>query len=238
MALADWAYLSGINGSVHHGPTLEVPTAESAAGDFAYGFNSDEEAGNGAVALVYKPPGFNFTKGGSISALVTKVSAEGAGHSVFVLTQVGDGTATGSVSDVAYMLGIQDDPTNRLVLCKGPVSAGIPAGDPGTDNGLTRIIAKGSESVDPGDWIHVRLQAVVQTGGDVLLVAERSLSGGVVSPVFQTIPGMPDRIVDGVTEITTGSAPLSSGRAGIGWHFNATNKTAGVDYIEGARQVS
>ena len=236
MSASDWSYLSGINGSVKHGPTLEVEPP-SGGGDFAYGFNSSDVAGSGVVALVVTTVGLDFPKGGEIAAALTKVSPQGDGQSVFVFSQIGDGTEVGAVSDSVYLLGIQDDPTNRLVLCKGPVSNGIPNGDPGTDNGGTRIIAKGSESVDPGAWVHVRLQAIVQVGGDVLLVAEKNEIPLGSTPVWEPIPGMQDRIVDGVTEITTGSAPLVTGRSGIGWHFQNTNKSAGIDYITGARQV-
>jgi hypothetical protein len=236
MAIADWSYQAGINGSAHHGPTLEIAPPPG-GGDFAYGFNSADVTGTGVVSLCITPPAFNFTKGGEISAVLTKVSAEGDGHSVFIFTQLGNGTEVGSVTNKVYMLGIQNDPTNRLVLCKGLINNGIPNGDPGTTNGGTRIIAKGSESVDVGSWVHVRLQAVVQVGGDVLLVAEKNEVSLGSPPVWTPIPGMPDRIVDGVTQIVTGSAPLITGRAGFGWHFTATNKAAGVDYIEGARQV-
>jgi hypothetical protein len=236
MAIADWAYSTGINGSVHHGPTLEIDPP-AGAGDFSYGFNSADVAGSGVVSLAFKPPSFNFTKGGEVSAAISKVSPEGDGHSIFVFTQMGDGTDGGAVTDSVYMLGIQNDPTNRLVLAKGPANAGIPSGDAGSDNGDTRIIAKGSESIAIGDYIHVRLSAIVQTGGDVLLVCETNSVALGSTPVWEPIAGMPDRIVDGVTQIVTGSAPLAAGRAGFGWHFDQTGKAASADYQAGRRQV-
>lgn len=235
MALADWVFQTGINGDILHGPTLEVPPVNSSAGDFAYAFNSSDAAGSGVVSLAFS--GLDQEKGTRISGTLTKVSSEGEGCSVFLFSGLSTGLVDGSVSDQVYLLGIQNDGSNRLVLAKGRLDNGIPSGDPGTSNGDTKILAKGTASYETGSWAHVRLDTVVQTGGDVVLIPYINTAAIGATENWVQIPGMSERLVDGITQIFSGSPPLVSGRAGFGFHFNATGKSGAVDYIKGRRQV-
>lgn len=238
MALSDWSTASGSEGGVLHGPTLEVPPVEPAGGDFTYAFNSSDTAGSGAVVLEYDHPSFDFTLGAKISGVLTKTATEGEGCSVFLFCNHGDGTGVGTTVDEGYLLGIQNDGSNRIVLAKGPLANGVPAGEAGSTVSTTKIIARSSNSLAANEWIHLRLQAIVQIGGDVVLVPEYSTVAIGGTPVWQPLPGMQDRYVDGVTEQLDAGPPIIIGRPGFGFEFTATTKGAAVDYIEGARQVS
>lgn len=65
--------------------------------------------------------------------------------------------------DSAYLLGLSDDDPHRIVLGKGAVTVGLPTADgPG-------VLLKSSASFTQATWLHLRLDVIVNTNGDVVL---------------------------------------------------------------------
>jgi hypothetical protein len=68
-----------------------------------------------------------------------------------------------SVNDSAYLLGLSDDDPHRIVLRKGAVAVGLPTADgPG-------VLLKSAASFAQATWLHLRLDVIVNTNGDVVL---------------------------------------------------------------------
>ncbi len=236
MATTDFTVISGSNADVLTGPTLEITPVSEEAGDFSWGFHSNDAVGSGAVAVAYTRSPVTFPSGSSWSSLLTKVSALGEGHSVFIFTSMGDGTGSGDINQSAYMLGIQADDSNKIILCKGPLLSGCPGGESGTTVSGVRIIAKSTLGVDPNTWVHLRLSARVQAGGDVVLTPEINNESLANPAIWETIPGMEEFYVDGVLELMGAGPPLVAGRPGFGFSFSETYKGAGVGYARGGKQ--
>jgi hypothetical protein len=101
-----------------------------------------------------------MAKGGSIRGVVQRGPGGGpTGFSPFLfLCCQGN-----SVNDSAYLLGLSDDDPHRIVLRKGAVTAGLPDADgPG-------VLLKSAASFAQATWLHLRLDVIVNTNGDVVL---------------------------------------------------------------------
>lgn len=236
MASADWSPFSDALdvASIASGVTSGI-TPPNGGGSFVYGFNSRTSGIDGARALKYTgdvnfdPVPSNF--GGRITGAMARLASGGlTGFAPFLFFA----EQANSIDGDAYMLGLQDDDPSYIVLAKGPLSAGLPAGLVG-ENG---ILAKSSASYNAGDWVHLRLDVIVQGTGDVLLQCfENDLdTNGVTSPVWTSIDGLDD-VTDDVLQIETGTAPLTGGRNGFGMYANAASRRAAFDHITIARQL-
>lgn len=230
MAEADWTYLNdGLPAAtVDRGVTAGVARPPG-GGTFLFGFNSLALA-TGAVALFVNLPGFApMAKGASIRGCVQRGPGGGpTGFSPFLFV-CGQGT---SVNDQAYLLGLSDDDPHRVVLRKGAVAGGVPAEGPGA-------LLQSGESFAQGTWLHLRLDAIVNGNGDVVLAAFRNdlaLHSLGTPPDWQPIPGMP-AFVDDQLGINAGSQPLTSGRGGFGFAARDVTRRGFFDHLELARQV-
>lgn len=231
MADSDLSTPGGANGSIIAFPTLELGTPV-AADPFVFGFNSNTVSVAAFTGRVYDRTGVTFTSGSGSVAVIRKITSV-VGGSVFVFTSLGDGVADGTGDDICYKFGLQDgaSPT-ALVLCKGKLSEGIPAGDVGTTSGTTILLSKSSSTFASSAWVHIRLGATVQNGGDVVLEPLLSSNGNFTGPVFAAIPGMSAQFVDGITQIATGSAPLGEGRPGFAMHSTTQNFAVAATYFQ------
>lgn len=230
MAEADWSYLNdGLPAaSVDRGVTAGIARPPG-GGIFLFGFNSLAVA-TGAVALFVNLPGFApMQKGASIRGCVQRGPGGGAtGFSPFLFL-CGQGT---SVNDQAYLLGLSDDDPHRVVLRKGSVAGGVPPEGPGT-------LLQSGESFAQGTWLHLRLDAIVNGNGDVVLAAFRNdlaLHPLGTPPDWQPIPGMP-AFLDDQLGINSGSQPLTSGRGGFGFAVRDVTRRGFFDQLELARQT-
>jgi hypothetical protein len=231
MAQSDWSYLNdGLDiATVDRGVTAGIARPPG-GGAFLFGFNSLTVA-KGAVALFANPPNFvPMAKGGSIRGCVQRGPGGGpTGFSPFLFL-CGQGT---SVNDNAYLLGLSDDEPHRIVLRKGSLVSGVPASEsPGT-------LLRSSESFAQGTWLHLRLDVVVNTNGDVVLTAFRNdLTTHPIGepPDWQPIAGMPT-FIDDALAINSGSKALTSGRGGFGFAVRDVTRRGFVDQLELLRQV-
>ena len=120
------------------------------------------------------------------------------------------------------------------MLRKGSILGGI------GDSEGAGVLLHSSESFLNGTYLHVKLEAVYNQNGDVVLnVAMNDLEANPLDqdPVWEEIPGMP-RFIDDITGINSGSAPLAPGRAGFGFSVKDTARRAYFDHIQIAKQLA
>jgi hypothetical protein len=231
MAEADWTYLNdGLDiATVDRGVTAGI-ARPSGGGNFVFAFNS-LAAAQGAVALFANLVNFApMAKGGSVRGCLQRGPGGGpTGFSPFLyLCCQGN-----SVNDTAYLLGLSDDDPHRIVLRKGMVAAGIPDSE-----GPGALLASG-ESFAQSTWLHLRLDAIVNDNGDVVLkVFRNDLDAHPLGtpPDWQAVPGMIE-FIDDHLGINSGSQPLTSGRAGFGFAVEDVTRRGFVDHVELMRQV-
>ena len=213
MSEANFTFLTGSLGSasVDRGVT-GGQTPPNGGGTFVYGFNS-LQVSTGAVALFNNQVNFApMAKGGSVQVAMKKLPSGGtSGWSCFCYIGL-QGT---NVNDTAYILGIQDGDPAFISLRKGRIVDGLPEG--GVDPTGSKILRRSTNSVALDTWIQLRLDMVVNLTGDVVLnMFQNDVAvNPVLSPVWSSIVGMSSFIDDSLS-INTGTAPLTSGRAGFG----------------------
>jgi hypothetical protein len=231
MASSDWAYLSdGLDvNMVDRGVTAGVETPPG-GGHFVFGFNSLLVT-QGAVGLFVSQTNFApMAKGGSVRGAIQRGPGGGpTGFSPFLFLCL----RGPSVRDSGYLLGLSDEDPHRIVLKKGPVALGVGEADgPG-------VLLRSGESFAQGSWLHLRLDAVVNDNGDVVLQAfmnDLSQHQLGTSPDWREIAGMP-QFVDDQLAINTGSQPYTSGRGGFGFAVRDVTRRAYFDHLELARQL-
>lgn len=229
MADTDWAFLNdGLDAAtVSRGVTAGIGRPPG-GGRFLYGFNS-RAASPGAVALSCALVDFApLPSGGSIRACIQRGPGGGPLGFAPFLYLCGQGT---SVNDDAYLLGLSDDDPHRVVLRKGPISRGVPSEGEGT-------LLTSAESFVQGTWLHLRLDAIVNDTGDVVLdVFENDLDAHPLGtpPDWRRVDGMP-QLIDDALGVTSGSSPLTSGRAGFGFQTRDVTRRGFFDHLELIRQ--
>lgn len=231
MADIDWSYLNdGLDiATVDRGVTAGIERPPG-GGDFLYAFNS-LAAVEGAVALFANLVSFApMAKGGSIRGVIQRGPGGGpTGFSPFLfLCCQGN-----SVNDSAYLLGLSDDDPHRIVLRKGAVTVGLPTADG------TGVLLKSAASFAQTTWLHVRLDVIVNTNGDVVLKVfqnDLSLHPLGTAPDWQPESGMVE-FIDDHLGINSGSQPLTSGRGGFGFAVKDVTRRSYFDHLELYRQV-
>lgn len=154
--------------------------------------------------------------------------AAGAAPFLFV------GLQASSVASAAYLLGLSDGANGRVALVKGTPLGGIPDVAPGTLGVLRRSTATRA----PGAWVHLRLDVIVNPGGDVLLQAfendlERHALG---SEQWDPIDGI-EEVNDDTLYVATGSAPLIGGYIGFGARLATAGALVTFDYFTARAQT-
>src|SRR5512133_1159821 len=231
MSESDWSYLNdGLDVAVvERGVTAGV-SSPPGGGNFVFGFNS-LAAVRGSVGLFESLPDFApMAKGASIRGCVMRGAGGGAtGFSPFLFLAC----QGNSLNDSAYLLGLSDDDPHRIVLRKGSVAAGIPDADG------SGVLLKSSASFAQSTWLHLRLDVIVNTNGDVVLKAyENDLAANPLGtvPAWTPILGMAE-FIDDQLGINSGSQPLTSGRGGFGFSAKDVTRRAYFDHLELLRQV-
>lgn len=246
MGEANWTALNdGLDAaSVDRGVTAGI-ARPNGGGNFVFGFNSLITA-PGAAGLFTNQGNFAPTpvnKGGSVRGAIQRgVGGGDVSFSPFLFI-CGQGA---SVNDNAYMLGLQDDEPHRIALRKGQIVAGIPNASPGTSG----ILRRSTGTFTKGTWLHLRLDAVSNINGDVILKAyQNDLNAHAVSaPVWAPIPGIEDPVlvvsmgagtafVDDALAVNSGSASYTSGRLGFGFASSAITRRGFFDQLECYRQL-
>jgi hypothetical protein len=232
MAEADWTFATGglDSGSVKCGVTTGEPRPNG-GGSFVFGFNSIVNTA-GAVALYAAQVGFvPMAKGMSIRGAIKRGASGGpVNFSPFFFAGLG-GIDVGLS---AYLLGLDDDDPHRISLVKGPLSGGVPPLHAGSGG----VLAQGTETFLNDTWLHLRLDMIVNTNGDVLLQCFRSdlTANPVTAPVWIAVPGCAN-FVDDALAINSGSAPYTSGRGGFGFQTKDVTRRAFFDQLEVQKQV-
>jgi hypothetical protein len=241
MASSDWAALINALGSssVLQGVTGGT-TPASGGGSFVYGAASILN-NPGVVGRYVDLPNFNpMLKGGRITGAIRRgPSAGGAGVAPFIFLALGGNTVT----DNAYILGLSDADPSHIVLRKGQLALGIPDVPPGSSG----VLARSTASVIQGTWVHLRLDVVVNTSGDVVINAYRSelTANPVITPAWVKIPGMSDypngleatAFIDDAMGVNSGTLPLTSGRVGFGMQVSDVSRRAYWDHLTVDRQL-
>lgn len=248
MASTDWTECNGNldTSTVARGVTAGT-TPPNGGSSFVYGMNSLSSTA-GAVGLYVNATGnsganalfapmqtdSNVATGGSVrGAIVRGISAEPqTGFAPFLFINLKSGlTSNPNVNDTGYLLGLEDSNPARIILRKGPLSGGL------TVDTSKSTLAVSSNAYTPGTWVHLRLDAIFNQNGDVvLLVFQNDLTANsVVAPVWNAIPGMPT-IVDDALAVNSGTTPLAGGFAGFGAYTAALQKRSYFDQVQVLRQ--
>lgn len=235
MAEADFTVLTSSlsSGSVDRGATAGI-ARPNGGGGFVYGFNSLDTS-NGVVGLFCNLTDFApMAKGGSIrGAMKRGIGGGKTNFAPFLFIGLG-GPA---VSDLGYMIGLADADPSRIILRKGTLSGGLPdavISQPPTSGVLRRSTA----TVQNDEWVHLRLDMIVNLNGDVVLNAYRNdlIANAVTSPTWDPIPGVA-QFIDDSLGVNSGTAAFTSGRAGWGFHTKDVTRRAFFDHIEIQRQT-
>lgn len=232
MAQADWTEFGGSlsTGTVARGVTNGIPRP-SGGGNFVYGFNS-KAITPGAAALFCNLTSFApMAKGGSVRGAVQRGLSGGVLNFAPFLIIGGQGN---TVSDNAYMLGLEDNEPHRIMLVKGKISDGIPSAAPGAQG----VLARSSASYVAGTWLHLRLDMIYNGTHDVMLQAFQSdlALHPVDAPSWVAIPGLTN-FVDDHLGVNSGSAPYASGYVGFGFASRDTTRRGYFDHVEVQRQL-
>jgi len=234
---ADWGE-SVAQANVKRGVSAGYPKP-SGGGSFCYAFSSKVSEAGQAVAKYVDLSNFNpiaSGKGCSVRGTLRRHSS--AGHSVFLIA-LGQSVAD-IYSDEAYLLGVWDAEPGKIALRKGIIAEGIPEDD-------DQILASSNLLYEGGQYLHLRLDVIVNGNGDVVLnVLQNDLSAhNVDAPVWENIEGMGDPLnddptfVDDVLGINSGSVPfIGGGYVGYGYTSSQIGRNAFVDHLEMLRQTA
>lgn len=242
MAYGDWSEISDelSSSSAPRGPvTSAVVTPPNGGGSFAFGIHTQDNS-PGVVAFYSTQTNFAPTaKGGTISGCIQKgVGAGSDDFDAWLFICLG-GTAS---TNLAYILGLDKSATPRLVLRKGQLANGIPA----VQQGAQGVLRRSSATYAIGQWLHVRLDAIKQPTGDVMLKvwANNLAANSVASPVWAAVAGLTDFTDDalGINSSNLGisgadALPLTAGRMGFGASFADVNRNAYFDHVHPAHQT-
>lgn len=234
MAEADFTVMTSslATSSIDRGVSGGI-TPPSGGSSFVYGFNA-LDATPGAAALRYNAANFNpMAKGGIITGALRRGSqGGGAGASAFLFLCAQNDTIAAN----AYMLGLSDEAAPRIQLRKGALQAGLVASAvtiPPTDG----VLAYSDDAVALNTWVHLRLDAILNENGDVVLNCYRNdlTLYAVSAPVWVPIPGIA-RFIDDTLGAVTGTPPNAGGRVGFGFAKSGSTRQGFVDYLQIYRQ--
>lgn len=249
MGQLDWKDVGGSlsTASLARGVTNGIDRPPSViANDFVYGYNSLSATVTGAHGKYIDLTGFTPTGsllsvpdgGGSVRGCVKRVSSPNNTGMSPMLFFCGQGAPV-SVNDKAYILGLLDADPYEIVLAKAPLVGGLVESDANV-----AILARSSDQYAMGDglWHHLRLDAIVEPNGDVLLKCfandlDAHPIGTPGGPVWEAIPGYPTNgFVDDALQIATGSPPLWGGYAGFAFQVaQSLNRRGAFDAVEAYR---
>jgi hypothetical protein len=234
---ADWTVLNNSlsTAQVARGVTAGV-TVPNGGGVFAFGCNSRAVV-SGAVGLKVNQANFNPFEddsanptGGSVRAAIKRgVSAGTTGFAPMLFINL-QGGPVGSVNDQGYLLGLSDNDPHEIVLRKGAPAGGLSPTD-------ASILRRSTGTFIPDTWHHLRLDAIFNPNGDVVLkVFYNDLgSNAVTAPVWTPVVGMDD-FIDDALGVNSGSLPFSGGFAGMAFQCSDVDRRGYWDHFQALRE--
>jgi len=236
MAEADWAFFAdGLDtGSVKRGVTTGEPRPNG-GGNFVFGFNSVVST-SGAVGLYAAQASFApMAKGMSISAAIKRgVSGGPTNFSPYIFCGAQNNVIGSGPGTEGYMLGLADADPHWITLVKGPLLIGTPGAQPPQSG----VLAIGNETFLNNTWLHIRLDMIVNTNGDVILNMWRNDLNlhSVTLPTWEPLPGAAT-FVDDALGVNSGSTPFTSGYGGFGFSTKDITRRAYFDQLVVNRQL-
>jgi hypothetical protein len=241
MAQFDWFNITSslVSPDIERGATPAV-TPPNGGGTFTYGLNSTVDV-LGASGLYINLANFiPASDNGQITGAVQRGiqgNTTGAAPGLFM------GLTGTTITDTGYILGLSDAEPARIILRKGRLIDGIPDQTP--DPTVNGNLMASSDTFAQGEWLHLRLDAITQGTGDVLLKCWINDLGTdpVTAPVWTIIPGMDGPLptitgfIDDALQVNTGTAPLTSGYVGFSSTLEGLGRRAYFDHITAAYQV-
>lgn len=236
MAESDWLYWDDMSdlASVRHGVSAGFPKPNG-GGNFCYALAalvSEATCAGRRVDL----PDFNpiaLGKGASVRGALYRDAAAGVACYLVALAQ------GPSVENEAYLLGLEGAEPGRLVLRKGVIRDGLPPTS-------TTIVAASSLRYTAGAYLHVRLDAIVNANGDVVLnvLANDLAANPVTAPVWAKVAGMGDppngtpSFIDDCLGLNSGSLPFTGGGyVGFAYAASTIGRRGLVDHFEALRMT-
>jgi len=235
MAAVDWIEMANSldANTLARGVTAGTTKPQSNPGNnFVYGWNSLLST-VGAHGLYVDKPSFNPLRndannptGGSIRAAMKRGVGGGGTLNVGFTPMICINMQGADVVSSGYLLGLEDADPARIVLVKGAPVSGLPS---------STALRVSSQAVQANTWVHLRLDAIFNANGDVVLNVFQSTGNNVETPNWQPVPGM-DSFIDDAIAVNTGSLPFAGGFAGFAFYTKDLQKRAYVDHIEVLRQ--
>lgn len=230
MAAADWTeFVNSLNSaSVARGVTAGLPPPNGGESHI-FGWRALNSGVVGVTAFYTNVAGFDpidSGEGGQITGTVLRHIGDKANMSAFLAVQCQSNdvlTASG------YLLGISAGDPGYIMLRKGSLIGGLPDDTPGNSG----VLRKSTAQIDLGEWVHLRLDCIVNPSGDVILNCFWSnlAENPVINPVWEPIPGM-DSYNDDVLGVNSGSPGLTGGgRVGYGFFSAVPGVVGAVDHI-------
>lgn len=247
MSKSDWSSLSGgiVDTNVRGGPTAGV-TPPNGGGSHVYGMRMvDGTAGVAGLYCVINgfSPIASPALGGRVSGALRRNSLGATtGFAPFLFF-----AATGTtVAANAYILGLSDESASHIQLRKGPLAGGLAAVSAIAPATAPNVLMQSTNTFAPDQWLHLRLDVIVQGTGDVILQVYRNdlAAYSVASPVWTAVPGMEGAFtafagfVDDALGTNSGSDPLIGGYCGFAARFEATNRVCYFDQLSLDRQLA
>jgi hypothetical protein len=234
MAEADWTDLTNslAGGVLARGVTAGEPPPPG-GGTHVYGMRTLSVV-TGAFGKFTNQTNFAPTaafKDHSVRGALKKgISAGAPGFSPFLFAVL----QGPDVADSAYLLGLSDGDPGYISLVKGRITDGIPDAAPGA----LGVLRRSTQTVPIGTWVHLRLDAVINTNGDVVLnVFRNDLSvNTVASPVWAAVPGI-NQFIDDALGANSGSIPFTEGRMGFAGRFADVGRRVYFDRLECIRET-
>lgn len=236
MGQTDWTDLTGLNSAqVVRGPTTGFtrPASGATPNAFVYGFRSlVDDAGVGGKACAVS--GFTaVAKGGIIAAAMKKYSS-GTGFCPFIALATGT-----SQSSNAYILGLSNETSYKIVLKKAALNSGILQTDSSVLRSSTQSYTATGDGADA--WLHVRLDVIVNPHDEVIINCYQNdlTSNDIYAPSWVAIDGMAAYVDDTIGALT-GSLPYTGSFYAVFGHYtNAGNgKVSLFDNIVVGKQTS
>jgi hypothetical protein len=230
MAANDWnEFVNSLNlASVARGVTAGL-TPPNGGASHIYGWRALNSGVVGVTANYCSVAGFDPIEpgeGGQITGAVMRQIGDKANMSVFLAIQC---QSNDVLTASAYMLGISAGDPGYIMLRKGTLIGGLPDDTPGSSG----VLRKSSAQIDLLEWVHLRLDCIVNPSGDVILNCyQNNLAvNPVTTPIWAAIPGMPS-YNDDVLGVNSGSPGITAGgRVGYGFFSAVPGVVGAVDHI-------